>query len=81
MSYNILGFQLVAFNRPDSLKANFKEAGKNDYSFRSVMVTGPSVVGKITSAHPCAKSAGFSPIEPNASDARSKKLVEVSYPI
>ena len=67
---------MIAFNRPDSLKANFKKPGKNDYSFRSVTVTGPSIIGEITSTHLCAKSARFSPIEPNASDARSKKLVE-----
>jgi DNA polymerase III delta prime subunit len=42
------------------------------------MITGPPGIGKTTSAHLCAKLAGFTPIEVNASDSRSKKLVEVS---
>ncbi|KAI0269334.1 DNA replication factor C large subunit [Gloeopeniophorella convolvens] len=62
-----------------SLKANFKKPGKNGMnSFRGVMITGPPGIGKTTSAHMCAKLAGFTPIELNASDARSKKLVESS---
>ncbi|KAH9978130.1 replication factor RFC1 C terminal domain-containing protein [Lactifluus volemus] len=64
---------------PDSLKANFKKPGKNGMNnFRGVMITGPPGIGKTTSAHLCAKLAGFTPIELNASDARSKKLVENS---
>ncbi|KAI0285111.1 DNA replication factor C large subunit [Russula aff. rugulosa BPL654] len=62
-----------------SLKANFKKPGKNGMNnFRGVMITGPPGIGKTTSAHLCAKLAGFTPIELNASDARSKKLVESS---
>ena len=45
--------------------------------YRAVLVTGPPGIGKTTSAHLCAKLEGFTPIELNASDARSKKLVEV----
>jgi replication factor C subunit 1 len=48
-------------------------------NFRGVMITGPPGIGKTTSAHMCAKLAGFTPIELNASDARSKKLVEVRH--
>jgi replication factor C subunit 1 len=65
-------------SRSDSLKANFKKPGKNGMNvFRGVMITGPPGIGKTTSAHLCVKLAGFTPIELNASDARSKKLVEV----
>ena len=68
-------------SRSGSLKANFKKPGKNGMNnFRGVMITGPPGIGKTTSAHLCAKLAGFTPIELNASDARSKKLVEVRHP-
>jgi replication factor C subunit 1 len=46
--------------------------------FRAVLITGSPGIGKTTSAHLVAKLEGFTPIELNASDARSKKLVEVS---
>lgn len=61
-----------------SLASGFKKPGKTGMNiYRAVMITGPPGVGKTTSAHLCAKAAGFTPIELNASDARSKKLVEV----
>ncbi|KAI0054114.1 DNA replication factor C large subunit [Auriscalpium vulgare] len=64
---------------PVSLKSGFKKPGKDGSGiFRAVMITGPPGIGKTTSAHLCAKLAGFTPIELNASDARSKKLVENS---
>jgi hypothetical protein len=64
--------------RPQSLKSDFKKPGKHAMNvFRSVMITGPPGIGKTTSAHLCAKLEGYTVIELNASDARSKKLVEV----
>lgn len=60
-----------------SLKCGFKKPGKNAMNvYRAVMITGPPGIGKTTSAHLCAMREGFTPIELNASDARSKKLVE-----
>lgn len=47
--------------------------------YRAVLISGPPGIGKTTSAHLAAKNAGYNPIELNASDARSKKLVEVSH--
>ncbi|KAH9928881.1 DNA replication factor C, large subunit [Fomitopsis serialis] len=64
---------------PSSLKANFKKPGKDGINvYRAIMITGSPGIGKTTSAHLCAKLEGFTPIELNASDARSKKLVENS---
>ncbi|KAF9236915.1 replication factor RFC1 C terminal domain-containing protein [Melanogaster broomeanus] len=62
---------------PSSLQSGFKKPGKSGMNiFRAVLVTGSPGIGKTTSAHLCAKLEGFTPIELNASDARSKKLVE-----
>ncbi|KAJ3561256.1 hypothetical protein NP233_g10305 [Leucocoprinus birnbaumii] len=62
---------------PDSVKAGFKKPGKTGMNmYRGVLITGSPGIGKTTSAHLCAKLAGFTPIELNASDTRSKKLVE-----
>lgn len=62
---------------PDSLKCGFKKPGKNAMNvYRAVMITGSPGIGKTTSAHLCAKLEGYTPIELNASDTRSKKLVE-----
>lgn len=61
-----------------SLKSGFKKPGKNGTNvYRAMMITGPPGIGKTTSAHLCAQLAGFTPIEMSASDARSKKLIEV----
>ncbi|CAA7269165.1 unnamed protein product [Cyclocybe aegerita] len=60
-----------------NLKSGFKKPGKNGMNvFRAVLITGSPGIGKTTSAHLCAKLEGFTPIEMNASDTRSKKLVE-----
>lgn len=68
----------VTSHRNSSLKCGFKKPGKNGTNvFRAVLITGPPGIGKTTSAHLCAKLEGFTPIELNASDTRSKKLVEV----
>ncbi|KAJ3535977.1 hypothetical protein NMY22_g6245 [Coprinellus aureogranulatus] len=61
----------------NSYKANFKKPGKNAMNiYRAVLITGSPGIGKTTSAHLCARLAGYTPIELNASDTRSKKLVE-----
>jgi replication factor C subunit 1 len=63
-----------------SSKSGFKKPGKSGTNvYRAMMITGPPGIGKTTSAHLCAQLAGFIPIEMNASDARSKKLIEVCF--
>ncbi len=46
-------------------------------TYRAVLISGSPGIGKTTSAHLAARMAGYVPVELNASDARSKKLVEV----
>jgi replication factor C subunit 1 len=71
---------LSHFPRTASRKSNFKKPGKEGMNvYRAVMITGSPGIGKTTSAHLCAKLAGFTPVEVNASDSRSKKLVEVRF--
>lgn len=65
--------------RDKNYKSNFKKPGKDGMGvYRAILISGPPGIGKTTSAHLMAKQAGYNPIELNASDARSKKLVEVS---
>jgi replication factor C subunit 1 len=46
--------------------------------YRAVLISGGPGIGKTTAAHLVAKLAGYTIIELNASDTRSKKLLEVS---
>lgn len=58
-------------------KIGFKNAGKDGSGvYRAIMIHGPPGIGKTTAAHLMAKLEGFDIVETNASDTRSKKLVE-----
>lgn len=62
-----------------NLNSNFKKPGKDaSGTFRAVLLSGPPGIGKTSAAHVISKLEGFSPIELNASDVRSKKLIEAS---
>ncbi|KAB8278505.1 hypothetical protein BDV30DRAFT_222681 [Aspergillus minisclerotigenes] len=58
-------------------KGNFSKPGKDGTGiYRAVMIHGPPGIGKTTAAHLVAKLEGYDIVETNASDTRSKKLVE-----
>lgn len=62
---------------PKNLAKNFKMGGADGYgTFRAVIIHGPPGIGKTTAAHLVAKLEGYDVVESNASDTRSKKLVE-----
>ena len=58
---------------------HFKKAGADgNGNLRAAMLHGPPGVGKTTAAHLVAKLEGYDVVETNASDTRSKKLMEQS---
>lgn len=60
-----------------SRKYDFQRRGADGMGgVRAVILSGPPGIGKTTAAHLAAKLSGYDVIESNASDSRSKKLVE-----
>ena len=73
----VMKLQTWLRNWSKNVRTNFKMAGKDGSGvFRSVMIHGPPGIGKTTAAHLVAKLEGYDIVESNASDTRSKKLVE-----
>ncbi|KFY08269.1 hypothetical protein V492_06392 [Pseudogymnoascus sp. VKM F-4246] len=62
---------------PKAHKLGFQLPGKDGLGiYRSIVIYGPPGIGKTTAAHLASKLEGYDVIESNASDTRSKKLVE-----
>lgn len=62
---------------PKNQKFDFKNAGADGIGiYRAAMLHGPPGIGKTTAAHLVANLEGYDVVETNASDTRSKKLVE-----
>ena len=62
---------------PTNVRLKFKKPGKDGWgAFRAMCLHGPPGIGKTTAAHLAANLEGYDVLESNASDTRSKKLVE-----
>ncbi|GAA5883791.1 hypothetical protein JCM16303_002375 [Sporobolomyces ruberrimus] len=65
---------------PKSVACNFKKPGPDAMgTFRCVLISGPPGIGKTTAAHLVAKLQDYDILELNASDTRSKKLLESAF--
>ncbi|OLL24207.1 Replication factor C subunit 1 [Neolecta irregularis DAH-3] len=62
---------------PKYINANFKKPGPDGSGlYRAVLVSGPPGIGKTTACHLVAKLEGYDILEFNASDTRSKRLMD-----
>ncbi|EPX71172.1 DNA replication factor C complex subunit Rfc1 [Schizosaccharomyces octosporus yFS286] len=62
---------------PKNLKSNFRKPGPDGLGlYKAVLLSGPPGIGKTTAAHLVANLEGFDILEFNASDTRSKRLLD-----
>ncbi|KAL2021525.1 hypothetical protein VTK56DRAFT_7024 [Thermocarpiscus australiensis] len=74
---NVERIQSWLRNWPKSRKYDFQKRGADGMGgYRAIIISGPPGIGKTTAAHLAAKLEGYDILESNASDTRSKKLVE-----
>ncbi|KAL1841692.1 hypothetical protein VTJ49DRAFT_6731 [Mycothermus thermophilus] len=74
---NVERIQSWLRNWPKHRKYEFKKLGADGMGgYRAIIISGPPGIGKTTAAHLAAKLEGYDVLESNASDTRSKKLVE-----
>lgn len=59
----------------DYSKNNFNGSGPDGSKFRAALISGPPGIGKTTAAHLIANELGYDVLEKNASDVRSKSLL------
>ncbi|KAM7206344.1 replication factor C subunit 1 [Rhypophila sp. PSN 637] len=74
---NVEKIQSWLRNWPKAKKYDFQKRGADGMGgARAIIISGPPGIGKTTAAHLAAKLEGYDVLESNASDTRSKKLVE-----
>ncbi|PKI84275.1 hypothetical protein MVES_001525 [Malassezia vespertilionis] len=74
---NVEKLQAWLHEWPKSRKAQFKKPGPNaTNTFKAMLISGSPGIGKTTAVHLVCAMEGYQPLELNASDTRSKKLLE-----
>jgi replication factor C subunit 1 len=65
-------------NWQSNFQKGFEGEGDDLNNWRALLLSGPPGIGKTTAAQVVAQTNGYEPLEFNASDVRSKKILEAS---